>query len=191
MNDHELLRPAGNVSGFLLDAASATESLLGFGWCPQAEAPDTYPDLQRAVRTSLTTGLALPVSNQNTDSVIYSSPDVNIAYRFVHDVTHVLRGLDFTAPHELRLAQIHLGALHRAGYGPGSPEYRLFEADAIGQVRLNAIGKRFPVDQRRFTVHAMRYGIDQAVAMELQDDVAVRRPHMLPPTPAPLPVTVG
>ncbi|TFV62037.1 hypothetical protein E4P41_08535 [Geodermatophilus sp. DF01-2] len=174
-------RAGQQLSEFILHAASATSEVVGFAWDGRADAPSVYPQLRRAVHHSLQTGESLPVSNENTESVIYASCEVNLALRFWHDVLHVLRGLDFSPPQELQLAMIHLAALEKAGFGQDSLEYRMFHADLVGQVHLIAIGKRFPVDQRQFVERCLNEGMEHALLMEIRGDVSPQRSQLVLP----------
>jgi hypothetical protein len=150
VRDLSLRRACGELSDFVLNAAATIRGLVGFGWVARPDAPGTYPDLVAAVERSVHTGEPLPVSDENTESIVYSHPEVNLALRYWHDVSHVLRGLDFTPPHELQLAQVHLGVLETAGYDRQTLVWRLLHADLVGQVYLSAVGKRFPADQGAF-----------------------------------------
>jgi hypothetical protein len=176
-------KASSELSEFVMYAAATTSQLVGFSWVGQPDAPGTYPDLLGAVEKSLVTGDPLPVSNENTDRVIYAFPEVNLALRYWHDVSHVMRGLDFTAPKELQLAQLQLRALEQAGIESGSLTWRLLQADLVGQVFLSAIGGRFPVDQVTFVERALTIGIEAAVLAELGEEVTAHR-LALPPQSA-------
>ena len=94
-----------------------------------------------------------------------------------------MRGLDFTAPKELQLAQLQLRALERAGIEIGSLTWRLLQADLVGQVYLSAVGGRFPVDQVAFVERALTIGMEAAVLAELGGEVTAHR-LALPPQSA-------
>ena len=66
-------------------------------------------------------------------AVILTSPDANFAWRFVHDVAHVERGLSFSLPDEYELALRQLSELERDGFAPDSLEYAFLKADTLGQ----------------------------------------------------------
>lgn len=166
---------SSELSNFVVHAAAATSQLVGFEWVGCPDAPSTFPDLLAAADRSAMTGQPLSVSDENSATVIYTFPEINLALRFWHDVSHVLRGLDFTAPHELQLAQLQLQALERAGIERGSPPWRLLQADLVGQVYLSAVGRRFPVDQAVFVERCLTTGIDSAVLAELGGEVTAKR----------------
>ena len=168
-------REAAELSEFVMHTAATTRGLVGFDYIARPTAPSRYDELQRAVERSLHTGQPLPVSSEHCESVIYSQPLVNVALRYWHDVSHVLRGLDFTPPQELRLAELHLGVLAGAGYGPETVVWRLLHADLVGQVYLSAVGGRFPLDQALFVRRALDEGLEAAVLAELGDELGERR----------------
>lgn len=167
-------RGIDELSDFIVHAASVTETLVGFGWWPSSAAPDSYPALRAAFATSAETGQSLPVSDEHTSQVIYRDAAINLAFRYWHDVSHVLRGLDFTPPQELRLASFQLVALELAGRGPETVAWRLLQADLVGQVYLSAVGRRFPTDQRRFVLTAYEDGLERAILDEIGPDVSSR-----------------
>lgn len=167
MIDQALRRGIDELSDFVVHAAAATEGLLGFGWEPRTDAPNTYPALKAAFLTSQTTGRPLPISDEHSDRVIYRSPEVNLAFRYWHDTWHVLRGLDFTPPQELRLASIQLRELADAGWDPDTVAWRLLYTDLVGQVYLSAVGKCFPKDQENFVLTGFQYSLEAAILGEL------------------------
>lgn len=173
-------RASHELSEFVTHAATTTSGLVGFAWTGRSDAPATYPDLIRAVERSLHSGEPLPVSSENTESVIYGCSEVNLALRFWHDVSHVLRGLDFTPSQELQLTQVQLGVLERAGWDRTSLTWRLLQADLVGQVYLSAIGRRFPCDQRAFVERCLTDSIAAAVLAELGDEAVAQRLALLP-----------
>lgn len=179
--DLKLRRACGELSDLILSAAATTQGLVGFGWVARPDAPGSYPDLVAAVERSVRTGEPLPVSDENSESVIYVHPDVNLALRYWHDVSHVLRGLDFTPPQELQLAQVHLGVLETGGYDRETLVWRLLHADLVGQVYLSAVGKRFPADQAAFVWRCLEHGPETAVLVEFGGEVTPQR-LTLPPS---------
>lgn len=163
-----VLESREHLTHFVLDRAAFLVDNLGCSWTAQADAPDTYPALRRAFAHSRVTGEPLPVSNENSDSVIFTNPDVNYAFRFWHDCSHVLQGLSFSLPDEFELAILHLEDLQNAGFDPDTAEYKLLRADTLGQVIVNAIAKRFPFEQERFGVTCLRDGFERGILDELQ-----------------------
>lgn len=152
--------------------AEATAFRTGFHWLPLPDAPSTYPELCAAYAHCLSAGTALPVSSEHSGSVIFTSPEANYAWRFVHDVTHVERGLTFSLVDEFDLALVHLRELERRGFTSSSVEYALLKADTLGQVLVNAMVHRFPGDQERFDLECHRYGFDHGVLRELRREAS-------------------
>ncbi|GAC54472.1 hypothetical protein HGA01_18080 [Gordonia amicalis] len=157
-----------SLTRWVCTTAKAIARECGFAWTPQPDAPSTYPDLCAAHARSVESGESLPVSSENSASVILTSPDANFAWRFVHDVTHVERGLSFSLPDEYELALWHLSELEREGFGPHSLEYAFLKADTLGQVIINAVARRFPADQELFDLECQRYGFEQGILREIR-----------------------
>ncbi|AZZ79749.1 hypothetical protein C5O27_00390 [Gordonia alkanivorans] len=140
----------------------------GFAWTPRPDAPSTYPGLCAAYARSVESGESLPVSSENSTSVILTSSDANNAWRFVHDMAHVERGLSFSLPDEYELALWHLSELERDGFSPDSLEYAFLKADTLGQVIINAVVRRFPADQELFDLECQLYGFEQGILREIR-----------------------
>jgi len=158
------MRQASYNLGKLVHAqARAMQDILGFGWTPAAEAPSTFPELQRAFVASQVSGRALPVSNENSSSIVYDNLDQNVAFRFWHDSTHVLLGCGFDLDSELTVAIAHLDVLRAYGLGPGSLEHALLHADTVGQAICVATAGAFPVDQACFVRTSLERGLGSAV----------------------------
>ena len=166
--ESELDDARNTLSRFVFDQAQATARDIGFSYRPASDAPTTYERLREAYATSQQTGRPLPISNQHSDNVIFTSPDANIAHRFVHDVQHCRLGLDFGLVDELELAIWHLDQLEDAGHQRGSLEWTLFHADLVGQIQINAFAKRFPSDQRQFGIDCAVLGFERGVLAELR-----------------------
>jgi hypothetical protein len=156
------------LSSFIEQAAARTGDETGFGYVLTHDAPDTYPALVDAFGRSVATGAPLPISSANGDDVIYTSPNTNGALRFWHDVNHIRRGLTFNLVDELELSLWHLGELEAAGHDRGSLVWRLLHADLTGQAYVQAFGRRFPRDQRRFVTRCVTGGFDHGLLAELR-----------------------
>ncbi|GFM17889.1 MULTISPECIES: hypothetical protein [Mycobacteriaceae] len=164
----DLLDAADTLSAFILSAAARTTEQVGFGYVLVSDAPSTFPTLSAAYAHSVATGDPLPISNENSDDVIYTPPSVNGALRFWHDVNHIRRQLDFGLVDELELSLWHLGELEHAGHRPGSLVWRLLHADLTGQAYVQAFASRFPFDQRRFVTGCVTAGFDHGLLAELR-----------------------
>jgi hypothetical protein len=165
-DQRELEVASAVLTGFVIHKAEATSTKVGFRWKPTKKAPSTYEDLKLAFKNSEETGEPLPVSSENSSSVIYTTKAANFAMRFWHDVSHVRLGLTFDVVDELELGLWHLEHIKHAGFNESSTVYRLFHADLVGQSQLMAYAGRFPIDQRRFVTESARCGVDTAVLDE-------------------------
>ncbi|WP_051389206.1 hypothetical protein [Arthrobacter sp. 35W] len=164
----ELATAQKRLSDYILDEAHKIEHRLHFGWEPAADAPDKYTDLCAAFTDSQEDGRPLPVSNENSGSVVFGSPEVNMAYRYVHDVAHVEQGLTFSSPDEFELARWQMHRFERTGFSHNDLEWHLFQADAVGQVLYYAVTKQFVSDQLQFALDCVRHGLDTGLYLEME-----------------------
>lgn len=164
----ELAEARQQLSAFINQQAEDLAGRLGFGWRPVMDAPSTYQQLRGALDHSLNSLEPLPVSSENSASVIYDGPEVNFAFRFWHDVSHVQHGLSFALEDELELALWHLDVLERAGVAPASIAYRLLQADLLGQLLLMGLAGRFPFDQEEFVLTCALLGWEQGLLAEVR-----------------------
>lgn len=167
ISEMELSKARHRLSGWLLRFAHQTADTLGFGWKPTPTAPTTFKGLKAAFLQSATEGCPLPVSSENSSSVIFSDPEVNMAYRFVHDAHHVVLDYSFSSMHEFELARWQMERMREDGFSERDLEWQLFYADAIGQVLYYAVAKRFVSNQLRFALDCVRYGVEHSMALEL------------------------
>jgi hypothetical protein len=179
----EITDASDTLSQFIIDRARQTERDVGFSFVLTADAPNTYPALLAAFGHSWTSGEPLPISNENSDAVVYTDPFANVALRFWHDVNHVRRRLSFDLIDELELSLWHLGELEKAGHPPNSLVWRLLHADLTGQVYVQAFAKRFPRDQRRFVRGCVTAGFDHGLLRELHNDVETQQTNSSEATP--------
>lgn len=168
ISTEEVNQARRRLTGWVFAAATAKARDCGFGWTPRPDAPSTYPDLCAAHSRSAESGASLPVSSENSTSVILTSSDANFAWRFVHDIAHVERGLSFSLPDEYELALWHLSELERDGFSTDSLEYAFLKADTLGQVIINAVARRFPADQELFDLECQLYGFEQGILREIR-----------------------
>ncbi|MGJ6122344.1 hypothetical protein QN239_07185 [Mycolicibacterium sp. Y3] len=164
----EITKAAATLSDFIRQMATRTAEEVGFHYELTPDAPRTYEALVAAYKHSATTGAPLPISIENSDTVIYADLDVNYALRFWHDISHVRHGLTFDLVDELELSLWHLGELEKAGHRPGSQVWRLLHADLTGQAYVQAFARRFPLDQRRFVTGCVAAGFDHGLLAELK-----------------------
>jgi hypothetical protein len=164
----DILDAADVLSAFIEQAAEETAAEVGFGYALTADAPNTFGWLSQAYANSVATGAPLPISNENSDDVIYTPARVNGALRFWHDVNHVRRQLDFGLVDELELSLWHLSELEKAGHPRGCLVWRLLHADLTGQAYVQAFARRFPFDQKRFVTGCVTAGFDHGLLAELR-----------------------
>ncbi|MGO2081770.1 hypothetical protein [Glutamicibacter arilaitensis] len=164
----ELATAQKNLSTYVTLEASHIASRVGFAWEPIEGAPSTYKSLKSAYETSMRTKAPLPVSNENSSRVIFASPEGNFAYRYLHDMGHVEMGLSFNPVDEFELARRLMCRLERAGYGPDTLEWKLYQADAIGQVIHYALTKRYVGDQLQFALDCIRHGLECGIFLEVE-----------------------
>lgn len=167
MTDEQFDRAAKNIASYIEERSEKLSAELGFTWFPTEDAPNTHPALVEAWDRSTTTGCDLPISSLNSDDVIFPSPIDNIRLRFYHDCSHMQNGIDFTPDNEVELAQIHLreAADHMSRT---SDEFRVFQADTLGQALMMQKARRFAHDQKAFAKDFIRHGIDEAIARDIE-----------------------
>lgn len=156
------------LSDYVMEDANRTEQRLLFGWTPAHDAPTRYRDLCEAYWLSRKEGRPLPVSDENTSSVVFGSPKVNMAYRYLHDVGHVEQGLSFSGADEYELARWLMRRFERAGFSRDDLAWHLLQADAIGQVVYYALTKRYVLDQLQFALDCVRYGLPTGLHLEME-----------------------
>jgi hypothetical protein len=163
---NHLLVPRGNLGRFVVDQAEKAKVEHRISYVPSSAAPSTYPSLRVAYRTAVGDGTPFPVSPAHCQQTMFTRPQFNWAFRFVHDLEHVARALTFSVEDELVMGMYHLEALRAAGYVPDSPEHKLLHADTIGQTYCFALLGRFPYNQRRFDYDCVDLCVDAAVELE-------------------------
>ena len=161
-----LLAPRRNLGAFVQSQAKLASANHGFTFVPSSNAPATYSALLKAYDRSKATARPYPISSAHSEDTIFTDPEINWAMRFMHDLEHAKRELTFSVEDELILGGYHLEALNAAGYGPDSFEYKLLEADTIGQTHCLTTVGRHPLNQRLFAYDCIDLGIDRAIELE-------------------------
>lgn len=167
------------LTAFVWERAEATRYRTGVGWLFTAEAPNTFRELRNAWNVSLATGAPLSISNTDCESVIFTEPNANAAYRYWHDVTHLERERNFTNPHELDMANYHLWDAEQQGLTRGSLPWRLLHADAVGNVLHWSVYRQYVADQKVFILNAVKFGLDAALVGE-SARMGLLSPQVLP-----------
>jgi hypothetical protein len=154
------------LSAFIVASAKDTAHEAGFGWSARLDAPDKYSVLREHYEQVLRVGGPLHVSSYNSGNVIFTSPAVNHAFRFWHDMHHVKLGLSFKFVDEIELALWHLAQVQVAGFSKGSLERRLLEIYTLGQNYLYSAARCHPSDQLRFVQRCLELGLHEGVLEE-------------------------
>jgi len=142
----------------------ALEAKANSGVSPNftAEAPDNYPALLAAWERSKVTG-TLDIWNGASEDAIYPA-EINMKFRFWHDMGHIAHGLSFTPEDERELQErYHIWELRNLGLDAAGLPMRLYVADTIGQIEYIQAHHVFPADQAAF---ARTYVIDKPRALE-------------------------
>lgn len=140
------------------------ETRLNSGIRPNftAVAPNTHPALMEAWKRAQVLGY-LDIWNGASEDAIYV-PEVNLEFRFWHDMGHISTGLTFTPEDERELQERHhIGELLNLGLVRDELPMRLYVADTIGQIEYSTAHGDFPGNQKAF---AQAYVLDKPRALE-------------------------
>lgn len=131
-------------------------------WHASDVAPETYPELCKCFEAQQ--GM-LTVWSGASGETIFSSPEVNHAFRAWHDFRHVTEAAPFTPEGELavfRAQAADLRAYCDAARRSTATYVRLLsvlQADVVGQLMYQAKhAGEFPTNQRAFTLAFLQYG---------------------------------
>lgn len=115
-------------------------------WRVSSDAPNSYEALKKdyAIKGIIT------VYDGGCDKTIYSTPELNHAFRAWHDYTHLKHDLDFSRRGEFSVCDIQLDLLRVYNV----PDYYLniFEADIKGQILYYNKHKKFVDNQIKFVL---------------------------------------
>lgn len=118
-------------------------------YCGMNKAPSTY----KALCESYEKNKIFFVSNESSETSIYSSNQINTAFRAVHDSMHYLHGLTFKFKDEKKLSDITALIVFKwckaQGY-PGNVAYSAFkivQAEIKGQIEYYERYDKFVVNQ--------------------------------------------
>jgi len=102
--------------------------------------------------------LELPVWNGASDSTIYSSPEVNFAYRAWHDWLHLQLQADVSYADERRVSEAH----YQIATAAGIPEHEVMALwyDSHGQNVYHQYNGCFVKDQRGFVLNCLEHGLE-------------------------------
>lgn len=107
----------------------------------------------------------LPVYDGGCGQTIYSSPQVNCAFRAWHDSLHLNLHEDFSLAGELRVWEEHRRVLqeNKYRYHFTDDDIAAMRMDVEGQVRYYYVHKQYVEDQRRFVSDCLRLGLDRVL----------------------------
>ena len=123
---------------------------------------DDYPGFLSNVRSE-GNGVMLTIYNGNSDTSVYSNPQSNLSFRFIHDVIHLENNLGFSFDDEMKVAQIMFAEFEAIGVKLSDIASRILTAETAG---MNLYAKRydsFPINQAAFIDSCISKGINVAV----------------------------
>lgn len=174
-NAPEFKRAQSNLKSLIKEVSKETGQELGFTWRASRNAPSAFEALCREFKVARLTGMAFRVSNENSLDTIYPDPLTNYRFRFWHDTRHAWLNANFSLEGEQAVTAVHLARVKRAGFGKNTMEYRLIEADILGQAIYSNLYNSFPVNQLRFDLRCLELGIEEAVDVEYTVEQMERR----------------
>lgn len=150
---------------FTISAAARLARDIGFSYEPAAVAPSTYNEVVdeyiacKRRKLDGSRGFGFRVWNGASDRTVFTSPEGNWAFRFVHDVTaHAMHGLTFNLADELKAGDEWVAKV-AAAFGPDSVEAMIAAADTKGQsLYADSHDGAFPDDQLAFVMESLRVG---------------------------------
>lgn len=166
LDERALVSASMNLSTMFFAEATRLAEQEGFGWRAATDAPNSFEGILDAYQRSKVTGERYPVLTVGSETTILASAEVNHAFRFVHDLTHIRLELGFDPDSEMYVAVEHLNLLRRSGYAVGSLEWHLLHADTIGQIVAGCILGRFVFDQKVFVNDCVQFGLRRAIDVE-------------------------
>lgn len=168
LHDGDFSEATEVLSDFVLGHANTMREELGFGWYEVDAAPSSFDSLLETYFQCHEHGTDYPVARAGSATSIYPSPQVNAAFRFWHDITHLRLHCSFDYWDERAVGEFHLRQLEDAGLARESLPWLLLRADTIGQNEFSRLsGGGFVADQRAFAYAAVEHGLGVALLQEL------------------------
>jgi len=128
----------------------------GWSWYGTSTAPESFADLQSHALNKI-----IPVANYGCDNSVYGSSELNMKMRFFHDITHVKSGLGFSCNEELKVVDLQLEVMKKAGLS--SLAMKIFFYDFAGQAKYYERNRAFVIQQNAFVDSCLQNGIDEAI----------------------------
>lgn len=174
INAFTLNRAAKALGAHFITKAHRVAKDIGFSYWPKAQAPETYEALCEAFQVAQKTRTALPIWEGGSDATIYGSAEANYAFRYLHDLGHVVHALPFTFEAEVELSRLQ-GADIAQHFGPESLELLVYRIDTEGQsIYAHFACGEFPEDQAAFVYVVARlmaqhgYSLSDAVRLFIE-----------------------
>jgi len=164
---YEFDRARANLHHFVLRTARNVARSVGFGYQEVADAPETLQSIREAFLKARKDRQAFPVYSGASDKTVYLNPEGNWAFRFWHDILHVIHASDTKFEDEVKLGYLHVQAVEKE-FGKGSLEARIMGWDTVGQSAYHAILGNFPEDQAGFVFASLKSG----AKLELWEELA-------------------
>lgn len=119
-------------SDYITFAAGKRRNQLGFGWkAVEDSAPATYEALVGEYAYCLTQCRGFRVWGGASDKTVFTSPQINHAFRFVHDTDHVRLGADLTHDGEVKVI---VPFIHEVFHAAGFVAAVICACDLLGQL---------------------------------------------------------
>ncbi len=130
----------------VLDLYQQESMRRGYGLVAVPLAPITYGELRFQVWRSAMTKLPFPVWEGGSERTVFTSPDINHMFRYLHDHEHVDKRLTLSVEDERTLGEAWSVRIHAL---TGSAHAgMLAHIDTVGQTNHYAQHGVFPEDQR-------------------------------------------
>lgn len=139
------------LTDFMIRRAARVAKDIGFSYEPSDIAPDSYEAVCAEYRDCILHCRAFRVWSGASDKTIYTMPEGNYAFRFLHDIAHAAHKLDFSLAGELAAGAYQIADVTQA-FGYDSLERQLIVLDTKGQIEYFHAHGEFPEDQLQWTL---------------------------------------
>lgn len=171
------------VSDFVMAQAEVLQDNVGFGWqlVDTASAPSTFDAVLDAYFICCEQQVAYPVPRMGPDTTLYSCPEVDAAFGYWRDLTHIRLHCPFSYWDTRAVGEFQLHTLEAFGIAAGSLPWLLLRADTLGQSEFHRLsGGQTVQDRRAFVLSAIEHGLGMALLHELG---LQQHGHPSPPAP--------
>ncbi|WPH18246.1 hypothetical protein [Variovorax paradoxus] len=137
------------LTDWTIERAARMARDIGFSYEPATDAPNTFEEVCAEFGACTRERRGFRVWVGASDKTIYTTPEGNYAFRYMHDVMHAVFKHPFDLAGEIGLARRYL-AMVRAKFGKDSLEARMVWIDTAGQSMHHDSHGEFPEDQMAF-----------------------------------------